>query len=922
MDTSHRVSTPGADQPIDTTPKPGLSVGAVVAIAISSTFVGAFFIACFCLWLARRRQRNAGLQPDDAQFDHLDWEEIETNSTDPRRPRKLQKKHKEWENTNAEAITTPHDTSAESSDTDELMREISPIHPTPLPQLPPFKKSLFASVFRSGSSPARSHRSKASRTSSPEKPEKAYRQMNWIDEDVLHGPKVKSQRPAQPVVRDSWPLYSRLASPTLPVVLSSDMQGQQYQGAVQYQAVGSQYQPFYQNYPQVQFQGQYGNAPPPQFQPSQFQPPQQFNAQGQRYLPLPPRPALITGNSVTQAMGAQYYDFQALIQQSQAMMNQVQQAQTAPVRHQQQPQQLQQPQQPIYELSAKRKASTDGLSKKRKASTDSTLSEILKSTEQRLMEGSPTKSRPGTASTAMTETIKRVPYTSRENLATGGSETEECRSCESPTKLLPLTYSGQQQGAASGHQRRGSETSINSDMSEDSTFGLPVVPPESHQPTGLSCPSRTPTKADKSPSGSLSTIADEDEAEAHEKLEEMEARYLAQIAALSSKGRATKTKSMPAINDPFVSPNSSPSRKAGKNNRESLRRVRSLRMANLGVHGDSSQLPPLPPDPPKNVRVSVNLEEELPNQAKLGVLPLDLYQVTTPVRHINHKTPVIVPANPDTMCDSVKAKRSRQSLIMESSPTSEVKDAIARATVPGLRLSKGGSNKQPQTSSPRNSPPKVVPPPHQLRPKGSSPTLGQYSGAMRTIGTPGSLTGRTTGQKVVIGHHRTSSGQKVIGHHRTSSIRNRSLSGVSRHSSTLSHSSSVYSQDSFSDLPQITIERASNHGDSPAPVLATVAALRRMNSVVSTGSGPSETGSPLRSGSGEWVAGGVQFTPRRKHKKGRGSKGSRNYLGLLELKESPEKTLEERRNSTDSLGLYDDDGFLISSPVRGGERDD
>jgi hypothetical protein len=257
---------------------------------------------------------------------------------------------------------------------------------------------------------------------------------------------------------------------------------------------------------------------------------------------------------------------------------------------------------------------------------------------------------------------------------------------------------------------------------------------------------------------------------------------------------------------------------------------------------------------------------------------------------------------------------------------------IAKATVPGLRLSKqaGNDGKKPvqaNTSSPRASPDqktKAVPPPHELRPKGSSPTLGSYNGLMKSIRGPAPPVSMVTPKM-----HRRSVSIKLSG---AGSGRGRSMSGVSRHSSTLSQASSVYSQDSVAELPQITINRAStstavqspqNPSEASPPVVATVAALRRMNSVVSTGSGPSESGSPVTKTT-EFV------TVARRHRKGRGSKGSRNYLGLLEMKglnlptvegkekASPEKMKENvNRASVDSLGLYDDDGFLISSPVRG-----
>jgi hypothetical protein len=925
----------------------GLSAGAVAAIAVCTTLVGAFFIACLCLLLSRRRQRNATLQHEVSQIPNFDWEEIETNTTDARQPKKLQKQRKDWTQ-EAIANTRPHDSDsgAESSEGGEaLMREVSPIRPTPLPQLPPFKRSLFTSVFRSGSSPVRSTKSsRTNKTGSPERPEKAYRQRDWIDEDVLHGPKVKMQlQTDQTVARDSWPLYSKLASPTLPIVLSNDVQQQQHNVPYQFHGVGSQYQPCYQ--PHFPTTLQYSVPAPephphPQMQQPQpqhqynFHPSQQYNGQGQRYLPLPPRPVLITGNSVSQAMGNQFYDMQQLLEQSKAFAQhaQAQQAASAAAAA-------------AAASSGPARKTSSTLSGKRKASTDSTLSEILKSTEERLMQGSPTRSRPTTSGTGVSETIKRVRY-SNEN-----EDEQPRRRSASPVKLLPVAYSGPQPKKftfSASFERRGSDGSVDSDASDDSTFGLPVVPPENELPTQLSSPHRTPTKThDKSPSGSLSTIADEGEEEAETlKLEEMEARYLNQIAALSAKTpspvnpRALKAKSMPGPenNDPFVSPSSSPTKKtpqSARTNRETIRRVRSLRMSTFGEPTPPPSLP-APPTPNTGKHLSVNLEQQLPNQAALGVLPLDLYALRTPVRQTAVKSPTIVPADPSNP-NSVHAKKfsqstSRPSLSAPESPSSVVKMEIAKATVPGLRLSKqaGNDGKKPvqaNTSSPRISPDhktKAVPPSHELRPKGSSPTLGSYSGMMKSIRGPAPPISLVTPKT-----HRRSVSIKLSG---AGSGRRRSMSGVSRQSSTLSQASSIYSQDSVGELPQITVNRAStstplqspqNHVDASPPVVATVAALRRMNSVVSTGSGPSESGSPTTK-TAEFVS------VARRHRKGRGSKGSRNYLGLLEMKglnlptvegrekASPKKMKENvSRGSMDSLGLYDDDGFLISSPVRG-----
>lgn len=942
------------DRPVIATSS-GLSAGAVAAIAVFSTLVGAFFIACLCLILSRRRQRNVTLQHEVSQIPNFDWEEIETNTTDARQPKKLQKQRKDWTHEAiANTTTNDNDSSAESSEGGEaLMREVSPVRPMPLPQLPPFKKSLFTSVFRGGSSPARSIKSsRTNKSGSPERPEKAYRQRDWIDEDVLHGPKVKMQiQTDQAMARDSWPLYSKLASPTLPVVLSNDVQRQT--APYQFQGVGSQYQPCYQPHfpttlqysmPAPQLEPQPQSQPHLQMQQQQmpqlqqqymFHPSQQYNGQGQqRYLPLPPRPVLITGNSVSQAMGNQYYDMQQLLQQSKAFAQhaQAQQAASAAAA--------------AASASGPARKASSTRAAKRKASTDSTLSEILKSTEERLMQSSPTRSRPTTSGTSSTETIKRVRY-SNEN----EDEQPKQRSA-SQVKLFPVTYSGSKPKKftfSASFERRDSDGSEESDTSEDSTFGLPVVLPENELPTQLSSPHRTPTKThDKSPSGSLSTIADEGEEEAESlKLEEMEARYLNQIAALSAKTptpvntRSLKAKSMPGLanNDPFVSPSSSPTKKttpqSARTNRETIRRIRSLRTSTFGEPSPPPLLP-APPKPNTGKHLSTDLEQRLPNQAALGVLPLDLYALRTPVRQTAVKSPTIVPADPSNP-NSVHAKKvmqstSRASLSAPESPSSEVKMEIAKATIPGLRLSRqaGNDGKKPvqaNTSSPRTSPEqktKAVPPPHELRPKGSSPTLGSYGGLMKSIRGPAPPISLVTPKA-----HRRSVSIKLSG---AGSGRVRSMSGVSRQSSTLSQASSVYSQESVGELPQITVNRASvstatqsphNPAEASPPVVATVAALRRMNSVVSTGSGPSESGSP--------VIKTTEFVVARRHRKGRGSKGSRNYLGLLEMKglnlptvegkekASPEKMKENvNRASVDSLGLYDDDGFLISSPVRGG----
>ncbi|KAB5518104.1 hypothetical protein GE09DRAFT_519899 [Coniochaeta sp. 2T2.1] len=186
-----------------------------------------------------------------------------------------------------------------------------------------------------------------------ESPQRGYRQSSWINKDILHGPEVKTQgqkRP-KPVARGNLPWYSSVASRTRSVMPAAHHWQQRYQATH-----STQSQPYYDS----QLCGQYGISA------RLSQPQQQYNAQRQLYLLLPPQPALFSGNAVAAPMGGQYCNTAGLLHRGNEIENTLHRS--LPVR------------QPTYG------------SHRARTSTDHALIEILESTEKRLMEGRPTKS--------------------------------------------------------------------------------------------------------------------------------------------------------------------------------------------------------------------------------------------------------------------------------------------------------------------------------------------------------------------------------------------------------------------------------------------------------------------------------------------------------------------------------------------------
>ncbi|KAH8908649.1 hypothetical protein BR93DRAFT_957572 [Coniochaeta sp. PMI_546] len=854
----------------------GLSAGSLATIVVFGTifFIGG--VAFIGLYLARRRAlSHSSNEQEVSSFDHS-YNDVEDSIATRRK--KLQKKKKEWPLT---------------FEATEIM---APTHHTAPPQIPPLfsKQSSFSSFF-----------GKLSPTKST-KTTKSWKQTTWIDEENLHGPKMSDVRDVngQPFSRDSWPLYT-FTPPTMPTVTREH--------------VHPYYRGLYQQ--QQQTQAQMIAAQP------------YITSAGPRQLPLPPRPALVTSNWVASTMGPAggYYTLQDLVKNGRALTTNV-------------PQKLV-PEKTTQNRSRSRSRSHSRHRPSRQSSTDSTLSEILKSTELRLAERSPSKTRPGPTSSKSGNT------SSRETLLAKGDKPSDdtascqlCRSCSaSPTKQDPDQPPRPAPSAAPGHSRGGSDSSAfghkrgGSDSSAVSEPDSLIDNEFQMIPAGLTSPSRTPKSQgtpEQSPANSVSsglpTLYSESEAEEDEGSPLKPTIY--QRTTMRQPGPSED-------NDPFTSPAASPTRPTPS---RELSQPASQRKATFGSELQSGK------DTVSPTALQSHYASQLQEAASsspaqrsqpaayLNLLPLDLYQLCTPPRQTAVKTPTIVSPDPNTMIDSIHPKKRMTGIFgTASSPAS------SPPPVPSFPLT-AASNSQPPTKQ------KAYPPPHTLKPKGSSPTLGSYTSHSSPAASndASSSSPSPKGPRPCPAAAAADPPSPTPHSARRQTLLSTPVRGPSirlRAPSNTSQSSSVYSQDAAS---------------SP-PVVSTVAALRRMNSAVSNASGTSNASdtsaaaqSPVlpggglnRFGSGRGsVAAGVR---RGRHR--RAKAGSRNYLGLLEVgkrgskldvvvwdekgrdkenkkeggggqeegKGTPRK--KEWRDSKDSLGLYDEDGFLISSPVRGGD---
>ncbi|KAB5563099.1 hypothetical protein GE09DRAFT_770593 [Coniochaeta sp. 2T2.1] len=967
----------------------GLSAGSLATIVVFGTIVLVGGVAFVGLFVARRRRRerekNSSSSQKEQTYEHS-YHDVEDSLT-TRRNKLQKKKKKEWP------------LAFEASTPDEIA---SPVRHTVLPQIPPLFAAKSSSSFTS-------FFGKLSPTKSV-KTTKSWKQTSWIDEDNLHGPKMSDVRDVngQPFSRDSWPLYT-LTAPTMPTVTTEH--------------VHPYYRGLYQQHQMAQAQ---------MAQQAQMVAAQPYiTSAGPRQLPLPPpRPALVTSNWVTSTMGhaGGYYSIQDLVKNGRSLTT------ISP----------EPPQQPPPQQTAQRPGRSRSRSRShhrrpsRQSSTDSVLSEILKSTEQRLAERSPSKSRPGRAHSSSGNTSSRETLLARGERSTDDTGScHLCRSCSaSPTKRSPDQQPpppNNNPSSAMGHSRGGSDSSAfghrrnNSDSSAISEPDSLMENDFQVIPAGLTSPSRSARSndtPDQSPAASVSSglptlysesEADEEDDEANERSPLRPTIYQ----------RSLMRQSMPAssIPDPFTSPSSSPTRPTtsrGIPNQSSLRKT-TFGAGLLSSPKDATSPTMRYNNQLQGIASSPNQSQTSQEQgaAYINLLPLDLYQLCTPPRQAAPlKSPTIISPHPDSVPHSVHPKKRTlfgSTSTINSTPTSSPPPpvpALPRAAPPPSSQQEQHEQQPPAQPQQR---PKAYPPPHNLKPKGSSPTLGRYSpltspsahpfpfappphtSSSSTTSTPSSslsATGTAAGPKgprprpgdepcapppsmpppppaatnsinaIAKRHMVLQTPSKISHRHSSSTIKLRVPSNTS-------NSSSVYSQDSVPPLPA---------SQQPVPVVSTVAALRRMNSAVSHASGTSAAsdgsgnGTPpvpslarfagvgvgVATNAGSGIgAGGV--ARRGRHR--RGNNGSRNYLGLLEVgkrgskmdvvvwdektgggdrdkentKQGGETEEEERdgeeekememgqkrkkewRDSKDSLGLYDEDGFLISSPVRGGE---
>ncbi|OIW29993.1 hypothetical protein CONLIGDRAFT_354266 [Coniochaeta ligniaria NRRL 30616] len=862
----------------------GLSAGSLATIVVFGTifFVGG--VAFVGLYLARRRRASTRItnEPEVASFDHS-YTDVEESIT--ARRKKLQKKKKEWPLT-FEA-------------TEVVM---SPIHHTALPQIPPLftKQSSFGSFF-----------GKLSPTKST-KTTKSWKQTTWIDEDNLHGPKMSDVRDVngQPFSRESWPLYT-FTAPTMPTVTTEHVH------------------PYYR--------GLYQQQQMTQAQMIAAQP--YVTSAGPRQLPLPPRPALVTSNWVASTMGPAggYYNLQDLVQNGRTLTTNVPQKQA--------------PEKTVQNRSRSRSRSRSHSRHRpsRQSSTDSTLSEILKSTEQRLAERSPSKTRPGATSSKSGNTSSRETLLARSDKPLDNTTPYQlCRSCSaSPTKSNPDQPPLPASSSAPGHNRGGSDSSAfghkrgGSDSSAVSEPDSLIEHEFQMMPAGLTSPSRTPKSQgtpEHSPANSVSsglpTLYSESEAEEDEGSPLKPTIYQ----------RATTVRQpMPSDNnDPFTSPAASPTRPTtSRGLPESVAQRKTTFGSGLRSAKDAASPTALQSHYASQLQEAAASSPPQQSQpAYLNLLPLDLYQLCTPPRQTAVKTPTIVSTDPNTRIDSIHPKKRMTGFFgTASSPAS------SPPPVPSFPLTAATTTTQQQPPTK----PKAYPPPHTLRPKGSSPTLGS-SGPRpppppASPSTPGSSSPSPKGPRPRPADSATPSPTALHSARRQQqTLLSTPVRGPAirlRAPSNTSQTSSVYSQDA-------------NWQQQPSPpVVSTVAALRRMNSAVSNVSGtsnasdysaaPQSPALPSLERYGSSGRGVAAATRRGRHR--RGTAGSRNYLGLLEVgkrgskldvvvwdekgRDDKENKKEgggegtprkkEWRESKDSLGLYDEDGFLISSPVRGGD---
>ncbi|TPX08237.1 uncharacterized protein E0L32_001867 [Thyridium curvatum] len=774
-------SVAGRDSSTSNVGSTPFSLGVLLAIVIGGSAAVCIGGAFFCVWLSRKRaakRRDLDYVDASEAFPHDDADSTGTRAQSPRR---LQKR-------------PSHSPEKRRSTRNSFLHSFS------VPVLSPMfgNDNNFGPIRTKGGESLTRLRSSS-----------------WIDEDAIHGPKVKRHGThGRKSIRDSWPLRSLLpGSPTVPKVQLEHHPGP-------YTRARSSLSASTVSMPSMPV----------------------------RQLPEPPKPAHLRPADPQASMGVPYVyeDF-----------------------HQEQSADVAQKSSPTR-------------SHTRNISTDSTLSEILRSTEKRLQEGGGSGRRTTRSTISPTRSLRAAQAESGDESASWHMRSRT----PSPAKSAPnMPYP-----TAPSHAKQLSQASANSEA--DSIFDAygDSSPERNDVPTALTSPSRVRrgeqdksrhrhVSTSSSASSTLSTVYSEIEVPGDRNRIPAVPTNMPEEVGKIIMARAA------AQGDPFISSNSPGSM------------GRPLQMATppraLPLHGTAPRFQPSSAKTFSSLPLGGDWERS--PASKDGTKSLD----ATPThsrfamperetsedlsRHDSSRSQVVYP--PPLRLNSTSQKFEPKSVSPNTDTLNRPGVLITSPTTPGLGLGRVRVHKVAE----------VVPPPHNLRPICSSPTLGR-EGSPTEDDTlpplPGSPELRLIGQRKITANPASpTAGEKSpqLGRMR-GSIR------------IVSAASSIYSQfpEETTGNVKSPVEKPSDPNWARVPlshenkdnlqVASTIGELRRMNSAVSAYSAASSYYSATSNQDAETVPlpvlRGGGCSPSRK------GGGTRRYLELGSNNNSPRSTLK------------------------------
>ncbi|KAL8371879.1 hypothetical protein RB595_001605 [Gaeumannomyces hyphopodioides] len=736
-------------------PQSHMSLGVIVGIVVGATLLVSAALGFACVWASRRRSARlqrvalASQQGEPAFMDNGDASSINGPGGSPRKLRKR-----------GGSVGSP-----ERGPSPARRVSLAPVLPPIFPNSSSSSRRTSFNWFGLGNSGGGggggSEKDRRGSETSPHR-----RNSNWIDEDAIHGPKVRKQSGSggKKSLRDSWPL-KMMAPPTLPRLNLPGL-------------------PLYshrQTEDALVISGHHEDS---------------TEAVPIRKLPPPPRPVLVIPNRPAPQQSPPRPFIYEEAEQGRSVVS------------------------GDGGGSARRPSTARG----RKASTDSTLAEILQSTERRLQEGTMT----GVArrNRMVASPTKQAENSSREHLVarvmtsrTAGAfefvddDDDDVplsqlaanrRRTPSPSKSAGLLSVVQ---SSPGHVRNTSEVS---DVSEpDSMFGdtttTDVVYEATAVATRLTSPSRSPSRASvrvvDSPSTasskSLSTLYSVDEAAQDSST---------QATSLPSSSISEDTHSFsaarnPTTTDPFVTfPNTPPSTR-GTPIRLSLSGGKVVDSAGSGKlvlnrppklrKGSAGESSPTPvqrrsqaerilysASPDGQIEILTSSPSRTSDKSRQEVQQLlETPSLRTRMRSGVFPAPLLLPSqSPD---------EGRRELTDEGLPPVRLTFMVTSpSTANTARSFLVGSSRECELESPTAR--RVVPPPHQLRvdtERCSSPTLGEEDDFVSVV-TPSPTSSPALSQK---GSFSPSPGARYI----NSAMEARRVRGGKR---VVSTASSVYSQ--------------------------------------------------------------------------------------------------------------------------------